>query len=106
MTDAISRIVQQFVRFVLNPRLPAGCQEFAQIGPPDVEQRPDDRAALRVDSAQSGEAGAPNQLEQERLRLVIARMTDGDPISPGIGGGTMQEGIPGLARGILERQPL
>ena len=50
----------------------------AQLGPRNVEQRPDDGSGSWPHAGETRRPGAPNQPQQERLRLVLETVADGD----------------------------
>jgi hypothetical protein len=102
--DAIPRILDIFVRLVLNPSLAARFQIVLEIGIGDLQQRPDDTAAPGIDARQAREPRAAHQLEQERLGLIVLRVTDGDAIRPGLRRCTLQKGVSDAAGRIFDRQ--
>ena len=106
MPDTIPRVRQIAVRLVIDPRFAPRVQVVAQLGAGRIEQRPDDRLPTRVDPAEAGQSGASNQLQQKRLCLVVARMADGNPVSPDVCRASVQEGVARAPRCLLDAQPL
>ena len=49
---------------------------------------------------------AAHQLQQERFRLVVLRVPDGDPVRADVRGGALEERVAQAARGVFDRQRL
>ena len=58
----------------------AGRDIRAQLGARDVEERPDDPSRTRQDAGEAARTGAAQQAQQERFGLVVAAVSDRDPV--------------------------
>lgn len=88
-------------------RLLQFCQECPQIGPPFVQQRPDQpytrgKLTARGDAGQAGEAGAAEDAVQHRLGLVVGGVAGGDNGAAVFPGDGRQPGIALLTGGRFE----
>jgi hypothetical protein len=106
MAYTIARIFHVVVALVLDPCLAASPEVRPKITPRDVEQRPDDQPALRIDAGEAGRSSPPHQLQQKRLCLVVLRMPDGDAGRSCPGGRPPQEIVSKAAGGVFARQPV
>ena len=102
MTNPVARVRQIVVRLVIDPCLSPRFEVAAEIGAADVEQRPNDIAAAGINSAEAGEPGSPNELQQEGLCLIVSGVTDGDPIGRRGLGHPVKKVVPEPAGGILD----
>jgi hypothetical protein len=106
MPDPVSGIPEILVRFVVNPRLAGGNEVLPQVCARDVEEGADQHPVARIDSAKTRQSGAPNELQQERLRLIVPRVPDRNPGCPGFCRSTVEEGVPHAARALLDGESL
>ena len=74
---AVARNAHVAVRFVLYVLDTAFGEIGLQVGAPALEQRPDDAAVARMHRREPFRAGAAQQPQQKRLRLIVARMAHG-----------------------------
>ena len=103
---AIPRNAQVAVALVLSKRLTERGQIRTELVAADVEQRPHDTGPAPSDeSRQSPRAGAAQQTQQKRLRLIVTRMTGGDDVGAELGRNALEELVARLPPGILERRP-
>ena len=103
MADTVARVVEVLVGLVYNPHLALRAQILPELGAWHVEQRPNDPTPARIDAREPGQPGAPHQLQQERLGLVVLRVTNGDPVGADIASGPFQEVVSDAASGVFDR---
>ena len=106
MADPVTRVVEILVRLVFDPALSPCFEIPAEVAAAHLDQRANDDITARVDSAEAGEPGPPNELEQKGLCLVVASVTDGNPAGGSRLRRSMKEVVPEPARGVLYGQPL
>lgn len=87
---------------VFAPRLLSRPEVVAQLGAADVQQRPDNMFGLRMNAAETGEAGAAQDMRQNGFRLVIGSMGDGQAIDFLIRDQAGKESVARAAGGIFE----
>ena len=99
MADPVAQEGIGIVGAVLNTGKAPLLQEGFHLLPGDGEHGANDSAADRGDPAQAPQTGAPDQMEQQGLRIVICRVGRGDFSRQG-----SQKAVPGLPGCCL--QPL
>ena len=92
--DPVPGIGKVEVGLVLHPGDTARPEVGLKLRPRDVEQGTHNLAVPGIDGAESGESGATNQLQQQRLGLVVERVADGDGLGPGADCRALQEVVP------------
>ena len=106
MTDSVAWIGEVGIGVVLDPDLTSRTQVVAKFLPRDLEQGPNHLTPLGVDAAQPGQPGPANQLQQKRLGLVVAGVSDGNAAGVDIGGAAAEGLVPEPASRVLNREPL
>src|SRR5829696_904528 len=76
MSDTVPGNRYITVGLVAPPRELVSLGVFTKRLPPDLEQRPDDDAVPRTNPGQAAAPGAPEQSQQERLCLIVERVSD------------------------------
>ena len=106
MPHTIARIGEVPIRRVFHERDPLIGGPCPELLPPDVEQRPDDRAVAGIDACQPARPGAPQQPQQHRFRLIVPRVPHRHAIGPEHAPATLQGGISKPPRGLFDRAAL
>ncbi len=78
---------------------------IVDLPPADLQQGADDPAPHRRNAAQPPQAGAPQQVEQDGLRVVVPVVGGGDALRPQPVRGLLQKGVPQLPGGVLHPSP-
>lgn len=98
--DPVAPVIQPSVGFVFAVVGADGFQESEDLLPVDGEQGPDEPAAAHGGhGGQAQGTGAPDQVHQDQLGVVVALVAQGDLVAVVSGGGLLQEGIAQLAPG-------
>ncbi len=100
--DPVARVVKVIVALILDPRLALRRQVGSEVLVGDVKKGPDHGSTPRIDPTQTGEAGASDQLEQEGLGLVVARVAHGHPIRAVLDGHARQKVVTEAPRRVLD----
>ena len=93
MANPIARVHKVVVRFILDPPLAASREIAPKVRARDVQQRPNDATAPRMNARQSGQPCAPNQLQEERFRLIVLRVAYRDAVGTQVIGSLAHEVI-------------
>ena len=81
------------------------CEPRAKVVAPARQQRPDDDAVARVHPGKPARPRAAREAQEDRLRLIVARMAEGDEIRARASPCAIEEGIARRARRVLDRAP-
>src|SRR5205814_2012754 len=100
--NAVPRVVQILVRFVLDPPLTALRKILPEVRARDLEQRTNYAAAPRMDAAESRQSRAANQLQEKRLCLIVLRMAYGNTLRSQRVGGLLHKVISDPAGRIFD----
>jgi len=100
--EAVARILLVRVGLILHPRFPSLLEEMTKIVSSGLEQRPDDRVAPGIDATQPSQPGPPHQFEEERFRLVILRVANGDAAGAQFRSGALEKVVSDTTRRILQ----
>ena len=103
MPNTIAGERQVAVRLIVPEPEAAGLEIRPQLVAPEIDQRTADPTAPRTDAGQAARAGATDQLQQEGLRLVVARVPGRDGFGPELVPDLLEPGVPGPPAGVLER---
>ena len=106
VAHAVSPVGGVGVRGVLAPLEAPLAQVRQDLLPRHREQRADDVARSRPHAREPGRPGAPQEPQQQRLRLVVARVGDRDRGRLLLVAHAAQVGVALAARGLLEAAPL
>src|SRR2546427_10725259 len=101
MPDAITREAQRAVRRVLARSDLCRGADRDGIGTAQRQQGADDAVTLGSHAGESRESGAAGEMEEHRLRLIVARVTRGDRRRAQIARDASQELVARLAPAIL-----
>ncbi len=104
MADTVPRVLEVVVRFVVDPTFAAAGEVTAKVRARDVEQRANDAAAPRMNARKASEPGAANQLQEERLRLIILRVADRDAVGAQRVGRLLHKVVSDPAGRIFDRE--
>ena len=108
--DPISEYRDVTVRLVLAPSGPDRPKICQDLGPPCLDERPDDphatAGAHRRDPPEAFETAAPQQPHQHRLGLIVQRVTGGHHARADLPRHTDQELVPQPAAGVFQRETL
>jgi hypothetical protein len=74
-----------------------------ELGPGDLQKRPDHAIRPRPDAGEPGGAGAPDQSQQKGLCLIVEGVPDGDRTGIERDRRIAQKAVSGLSRRILQR---
>jgi hypothetical protein len=110
--NAVSRDRDVGVRLVIDvvggtiALRPAIGQPRAQLVPAAREQRPDDAIVARMHCGEAARPGAADQAEQERFRLVVARVPERDDVGVEAEARAFEERIARRVRRVFDRATL
>jgi hypothetical protein len=104
--DAVTRYVHVSVRFVFDVPNPKSRKIGSQLVAAARQQRANEPAVARMHRGQTPRTGAAEQSQQERLGLVVTRMTKGEDISLETSPGAFKKRVTRRVGGVLERAPL
>ena len=102
----IARHANIVVRLVVDEGDPSVREIGAQIRAPAVEQRPHERAAPRMHRGQPASAGAAQEPQKKRLRLVVARMAERDDIGLEVEARAFEKLVARRASRVFDRTPI
>ena len=74
-----------------------------QLDTAQIDERPDDLLATRMNRGQTAGPGAADEAEQHRLCLIVARMSDGDDVGLPALADTLEKCVAHLARRLFQR---
>ena len=103
MADPVAEELEVAVRRVLAPREAGGGQRPEDVGPPRLDQRPDEDAAVGRDPREAARPGALEQAHQHRLRLVVGGVAEGDAVGAQARRVPQERRVARLAGASLER---
>ncbi len=94
------------VRLILHKRHAPLGEVGLQRAPPASQERADQRAAPGVHRRETTRAGAAQQTQEERFRLIVARVSQRDGIGRKVRARPLEKRVPRRARRVLDRPPL
>jgi hypothetical protein len=104
VAHAVARDADVGVGLVFAPRNAVGAQVLEHVGAGGVDERTDDLSDARPDAAEAARTGAAEQPKEKRLRLIVARVADGDAIRVETCRGSLEKRVADGTRRRLDRR--
>src|SRR6266516_168640 len=101
MPDAVAREAQRAIRRVFARGDLCRGADRERIGTAERQERTDDTVTLGSDAGESHESGTAGEMEEDRLHLIVARVTSGDRRRAEIACDASQELVARVARVVL-----